>query len=213
MIREEPPQLINRAFLWITMPPILMVLLSHLFWNEAEVFHFLNGRHLAIGDFIFPLITEGGNGYVISGISLLIITMERKHFNKRFLTLLTSFLIGSLVVVICKNLIWPEAPRPVEVLGKEMLQVVEGVTLHSWKSFPSGHTATAFSLLFALAIPYSKKIQIAIAIMALLIGYSRIYLNQHFGLDVAVGATIGIVSGYLAYLIVKPPIGPAQPLA
>lgn len=213
MIREEPRQLINRTFLWITMPPILMVLLSHLFWNETEVFHFLNGSHYALGDFIFPLITEGGNGYVISGISLLIIILERKHFNKRFLTLLTSFLIGSLVVVICKNLIWPEAPRPVEVLGKELLQIVEGVTLHSWKSFPSGHTATAFSLLFALAIPYSKKIQIIIAVLALLIGYSRVYLNQHFGLDVAVGATIGIASGYLAYLIVRPPLESPHPTA
>jgi membrane-associated phospholipid phosphatase len=99
------------------------------------------------------------------------------------------------------------------VLGKEMLQVVDGIPLHSWRSFPSGHTATAFSLLFALAIPYSGKIQIFIAILALMIGYSRIYLNQHFGLDVAVGASIGVASGYLAYLIVRPGLERPKPLA
>lgn len=206
MIKTADHELINRPFLWVAMPPILLVLLSHLFWNETEIFLFLNSSHCSVCDLIFPLITEGGNGYVISGLSLLIIILERKHLNKRFLTLLTSFLIGSLIVVICKNVIWPEAPRPVEVLGRELLQVVDGVALHSWKSFPSGHTATAFSLLFALATPYSKKFQIGIAIVSLLIGYSRIYLNQHFGLDVAVGATIGIASGYLAYLIVRPPL-------
>ena len=109
-------------------------------------------------------------------------------------------------------MIWPEAPRPVAALGIEVLQIVEGVSLHSWKSFPSGHTATAFSLLFALAIPYSRRIQVSIGLIALLVGYSRIYLNQHFGLDVAVGATIGIVSGYLAYLIVRPPLDQSSPM-
>ena len=214
MTQVDQQRLINAPFLWVTMPPIIMILLSHLFWSEAQIFHFLNGQHNDIFDFFFTWMTEGGNGYVmISAMSLLIIILERKNLNKRFLTLLTSFLIGAVIVVLCKNVIWPEAPRPVEVLGRDLLQIVEGISLHSWKSFPSGHTATAFSLLFALAIPYSKKIQILIAILALMIGYSRIYLNQHFGLDVAVGASIGIASGYLAYLIVRPGLESPKPIA
>ena len=37
--------------------------------------------------------------------------------------------------------------------------------------------------------------------IAFLVGYSRVYLAQHFVIDVTVGMIIGIVSAYLSLLI------------
>jgi membrane-associated phospholipid phosphatase len=36
-------------------------------------------------------------------------------------------------------------------------------------------------------------------ITALLVGYSRLYLSQHFAIDVVVGSAIGTVSAMLSY--------------
>jgi membrane-associated phospholipid phosphatase len=38
-------------------------------------------------------------------------------------------------------------------------------------------------------------------IVAMLVGYSRVYLAQHFVTDVMAGMTIGMISSYLAMLI------------
>ena len=195
--------LVNQPFLYISLPVILGIICSHIFWNEDEIFHFLNSYHSSFGDFLFPVITEIGNGYVMGLICLLLIAIEKKDFKQRFSTVFISWLIGALIILIAKNLLWPESPRPLAALGREALQVVEGVPIYSWQSFPSGHTATAFSLLFALSIPYAKSWQITAALIAILVGYSRIYLNQHFSIDVAVGATIGLFSGLMAQEIVS----------
>lgn len=70
-------------------------------------------------------------------------------------------------------------------------------------SFPSGHTMCAF--LFYLYLIYlvrkyikDKKMKnvltVILAIIPILIGYSRIYLGVHFFTDVCAGAFVGIVT-------------------
>ncbi|QQL51609.1 phosphatase PAP2 family protein [Mucilaginibacter ginkgonis] len=62
-------------------------------------------------------------------------------------------------------------------------------------SFPSGHTSTTFALASSLSIAYPKWYVIAPAfIYAGTVGYSRMYLGEHFPTDVAAGATIGVGS-------------------
>jgi membrane-associated phospholipid phosphatase len=45
----------------------------------------------------------------------------------------------------------------------------------------------------------NKNLQLLILMAAVLVGYSRIYLAQHFLLDVIVGALLGTVSGVLSF--------------
>jgi membrane-associated phospholipid phosphatase len=62
-------------------------------------------------------------------------------------------------------------------------------------SFPSGHTATAFCIYLILCLLMKKKWWVFIGfIIAALIGYSRIYLAQHFPVDVGGGIIIAIIS-------------------
>ena len=66
-------------------------------------------------------------------------------------------------------------------------------------SFPSGHTSTAFALATSLSIQYKKWYVIVPAFAwAISVGYSRMYLGEHYPTDVLAGATVGIGSAYLS---------------
>ena len=116
------------------------------------------------------------------------------------------------------------APRPMtwftEQFGTtDMLQLVDGVKMHAWHSFPSGHTATFFAFFAVAAVLLnevflnngtkevrrrSAALQVVVAlacfILALTGGYSRIYLSQHFPIDVFVGSVIGTTAAVLTLL-------------
>ena len=94
--------------------------------------------------------------------------------------------ISGLLGLLIKALI--NRPRPFEVLN-----ITNLINVGS-SSFPSGHTIAAFTALALLYRGYPKLRHLWF-VLALLIGFSRIYLGVHFLTDVAVGALIGYVIG------------------
>jgi membrane-associated phospholipid phosphatase len=71
-------------------------------------------------------------------------------------------------------------------------------------SFPSGHTTTAFTMALIMAHMINKKFwSLILPALALLAGYSRVYLAQHFPTDVLAGMCIGIVSAILSLIIFR----------
>lgn len=69
-------------------------------------------------------------------------------------------------------------------------------------SFPSGHTATAFSVVPITFLRCSTTIAVISLISALLIASSRMYVKVHYLTDVLVGAILGsiislVVLGYI----------------
>ena len=69
--------------------------------------------------------------------------------------------------------------------------------------FLSGHTATTFALATAITLVFRKRreklLVVTIAwLMAFLIMFSRVYIVDHWPLDGAAGAILGITSGCLA---------------
>ena len=70
------------------------------------------------------------------------------------------------------------------------------------KSFPSGHTAAAFSTATSLAILYKKWYIIAPAYLwSTSVAYSRLYLGQHYPSDVLASAFIGSGSAWLSHKV------------
>ncbi|MGN0187234.1 MAG: phosphatase PAP2 family protein [Paludibacteraceae bacterium] len=101
------------------------------------------------------------------------------------------------------------APRPSSFFAANLpdvaLHQVDGVVLHAVNSFPSGHTAAAFSLMLSLTLICNKKPWTALLFFALAVigGWSRIYLSQHFAEDVCAGAVVGVVGTLLVWWLLS----------
>jgi membrane-associated phospholipid phosphatase len=63
-------------------------------------------------------------------------------------------------------------------------------------SFPSGHTASAFSMASVFEAHYGPKVGIPAYAAAAAIGFSRIESNKHHLSDVLAGATLGYLVGH-----------------
>lgn len=90
-------------------------------------------------------------------------------------------------------MIFPNVDRPLSVIGREHLHLVEGIKIHSKYSFPSGHTIAAFAFWGSLSVFFKQKTGIFFGIISILVGLSRVYLSQHFMADVAAGTLLGIL--------------------
>lgn len=91
-------------------------------------------------------------------------------------------------------------------IGKsDQVVVVPGVALNKGKtSFPSGHTMSAFGLYSMLALLSGRKNRyflLTLAGLSVLTGISRIFLVQHFLIDVAGGAVMGMLISWLVWKI------------
>jgi undecaprenyl-diphosphatase len=81
-------------------------------------------------------------------------------------------------------------PRPVSIRAYEPARAVP--PLPRTLSFPSGHTAAAFGAAVSMSRMWPQG-RVAWWAMALLMGYSRVYVGHHYPLDVAGGALVGIL--------------------
>jgi membrane-associated phospholipid phosphatase len=118
--------------------------------------------------------------------------------------IVAGYLLSGIFAQLGKKLL--SLPRPkawFEAMGETVYQV-PGLDMHMKGSFPSGHTASVFALavFLILALPYRWYSWI-ILLFACMVGYSRIYLSQHFPVDVWAGAMIGTFSGIVVYWVLK----------
>jgi membrane-associated phospholipid phosphatase len=81
---------------------------------------------------------------------------------------------------------------------------VAGVEIHSLNSFPSGHTATSFTLFLLTSYLFPNKYVFVIFLLyALACSYSRVYLAQHFPLDLAGGILVALLTIPISIFIRK----------
>ena len=144
----------------------------------------------------FSYYTNLGQEWLLVPISLILLIWQKN------LTLLmrlsATFILNTLITVTLKFVIF-DINRPKVVLEKFNLIFTEGVEIHSYNSFPSGHTSAAFALAMAISFWFDTRSVSFLAIsLAILVGISRIYLQQHFMEDVLAGAIIGFISAVLA---------------
>src|SRR5690606_8964394 len=129
---------------------------------------------------------------------------------KYFFNGVITFLISVGVTQILKRIF--DLPRPKGFFSEQILSklhFVEGVNIYPHYSFPSGHTTAAFSMMFFLAIiTPNRYLKVIFAIYASIMGLSRVYLVQHFLIDIIAGSIIGIFVTMLIYklILVQPKI-------
>ena len=106
------------------------------------------------------------------------------------------FAISTLLTQIPKLIFFPNITRPIASgIDPNLIHKVEGVVMHQLSSFPSGHTATAFTIfLLTIYLFDHKKMVLMGLIYAMLCAYSRVYLGQHFPLDLGGGILVAILT-------------------
>jgi membrane-associated phospholipid phosphatase len=175
--------LILFSLLSLSMSPIQgVVWMNH--WNSIFL------------DQFFASITNLGNGLILIPF-LVILSLKRFYLS---LALIVNGVVQGIVVSIFKQVLFPGAKRPIHYLDIDSVHLVSGVDIHGSMSFPSGHTVTIFGLCIFLSLCYKNKVlSFVLVCLATLVGLSRVYLLQHFLLDVTVGAVIGTSVGILVF--------------
>jgi membrane-associated PAP2 superfamily phosphatase len=117
--------------------------------------------------------------------------------------ILINFALSTIITQVPKNFIWDKMSRPIASgIPLSEMHTVQGVTMHSWNSFPSGHTATAFTLFLLTVYLFPKKWVLAIGLFyALICAYSRVYLGQHFPMDLGGGMLVAVCSLELSLIV------------
>lgn len=191
------------ARFWVIILLILIAaiifLLTH---NKADGFLELTPFHSNPFDIFFTCYTYLGDGIFILSLAVILAVVKRKMLAAG---IFLSYCLSGFVAQILKNAF--PAPRPAiyfKSLGRFVYSIPHVTLTASQASFPSGHSASAFALLGILLLLYPKnKWNFLFIFLALLVGYSRMYLSNHFLLDVLGGATIGIFTGMLAYVLLQ----------
>ena len=179
--------------------------LFFLVWTSKVESHLsINSTHTPFQDFFFKYYTYVGDGvFVAITTALISFFLFKKHGIKYVLLGALTLIMTGVVVQSLKQLVFYDAFRPIKFLSSYSLYRVPGVELHISNSFPSGHTAAAFGFFAFVAFILRKwpLAQFFSVIAAVLVGYSRIYLSQHFLEDTVFGATLGVLCFLVSYAL------------
>ncbi len=161
-------------------------------WGKNEAFLYLNENLGPLADKVFEYSSYLAEGWVWIPYFIVLVGLYKK--DTAFI--LINFLISTLLTQFAKNYIFDKAMRPMASgLNATEIHTVAGVEIHSLNSFPSGHTATAFTLFLLTTYLFPNKYALSIGILYTLVcAYSRIYLAQHFPLDLAGGIFVALLT-------------------
>ena len=162
---------------------------------DAQIFVFVNTRgYPAWLDRIMWFSTQLGNMLAAFITALLFFII-----NQRLLAL--EIVIGTLTLWLVVEIIKMLTDRERPFLSLEKTRVI------GWQekgdSFPSGHTSQTFFLVMLFIQHFQPGFGIitALYILAVMVGFTRIYVGAHYPRDVLAGMVLGSVWGLLVILV------------
>jgi len=188
----------NRLFFSVYLAFALIGLGIILYYEKATGFKILNPYHHLGLNLFFSLFTYLGDGAFAMSVGLIFLLFKQRRI---CLLVWSSYILSGLIAQALKYFITELRPGSYPGLS-DYQYFIQDVTLRgSQASFPSGHTTTAFALAAVLAFWYKdKRISILLLLLAVMVGYSRIYTGNHFMIDVLGGSIIGIASAIVCWL-------------
>ena len=199
----------NAVFIGLSLTLIIALGLALIWVPKGELHLWLCDHHTPAGDVFFRYYTHVAEWfpYVLCVAVLLFGRIGDGVFAS------SAMLLSTLTTQVFKHIV--QAPRPLTWFSMHMpdvqLPLAEGVKMNLWLSFPSGHTTSFFALAFVASILLTKQpkmprtssiiIQLLLFVAAALGGYSRIYLSQHFALDVFAGIVVGTLLCVISFAI------------
>jgi membrane-associated phospholipid phosphatase len=170
--------------------------------EHGEETLFFSRNHSEFLDTFFTFGTRMGEPYAYAFFGVCLIFV-------RYGYALLLPLIGITVTVVSEVLkkTFPEL-RPYNFfndMGRiSELNFVKGIRIfQDFTAFPSGHTMSGFAIYGFLALVFGKKpfYQVFFLLCAFWVGFSRMYLLQHFLNDVLAGSLVGIYLAMLFYYL------------
>ncbi len=144
---------------------------------------------------------KGANPSVIIIVIVTLIILRKEEKNKfwiLFALIVCTVLVASIMNTFIKSFI--ERSRPLAVFGDGNVNVFYEI-LHA-KSFPSGHTQFAFTVMMTMLLLIPKYWYVYL-IIAFATGFERVYAGCHFPIDVCCGALEGIIVSYIMVKLFK----------
>jgi len=133
----------------------------------------------------------------VAAVMLLRIFAARKGSKYEIYLLGLSLLFSAALTHLIKWLV--QRPRPYRVFTE-----IDAYAHGGGYSFPSGHTAEAFTLAFVIWILYKNPVLRALALLwAITVAYSRMALGVHYPTDILGGIVTALISVGLAHAILK----------
>lgn len=136
---------------------------------------------------------------------LLLIVLLFYKFKEAILVPILGILVPSVSGMLKSLFSQPRPMRYFTDLGVfDSINTIEGVVLYSGHtSFPSGHTISAFAVLGFVAFVFHRQkwVGFLMIFLAISVAFSRVYLIQHFLIDVSAGAFIGCGIAYIVSLL------------
>ena len=163
----------------------------------------VNSRYAAWSDVFFMYYTHLGDGLTFLVLGILALLFVSKY---KGLLMITCYASTSIPVQIIKRFAFETnyRPRAHFWLDSDKLHFPEGVEVLVSHSFPSGHSATAFSMFLLFSFFLRKKWwSLLFFCLAVLVGYSRMYLAAHFFADVYGGALMAVLITLLILYITE----------
>lgn len=175
----------------------LVVMIFLLVYGKENSFLVINKYNSPQFDYVFEYWTYLGEGIIWIPLFVYVFLFKRDYF----IAVLTALIICTILTQFLKRVVFPNDFRPI-VLLTDKVRVIPGYFMNREHSFPSGHTSTAFTLALLCAFIIRGNFWMYFfPLVAFFVGYSRVYLAQHFVTDVLAGMFVGMVSSYLALLI------------
>ena len=169
--------------------------------SKAETHLAFNSFHTPFFDTVNTYTTYLGDGFTATLLILMMLAVKYRYFVIAAL----ANVISALITQTLKQFVFDDVVRPKKFFeGIQQLYFVPGIDNHMFNSFPSGHTTCAFALYFSFALMVENRFyKILFLLLALLTGYSRIYLSQHFFEDVYAGSIIGVVTTFIVFYFIQ----------
>ncbi len=190
----------EKSVIFLFIPFLVIGFGFHFIYGKGQTHLMINEYHSGFGDFFFKHVTYLGDGIAFPVLIIACLFLKFRWS----LYFLASALLTLLAIYLTKQMFFHGIPRPLAFFEDSYnLYLVEGVKIHRNNSFPSGHTTTAFAV-FTLLILIIKNnfLKFTFALLAIIAGFSRIYLSQHFLIDVLAGAVLGISIALISHQII-----------
>lgn len=192
----------HKVFFFLYFIFLLITLFLQMNYSKQELFLWVNGHHTPLSDCFFYYYTDFGDGITFLVIAAICLFIRYKYSVYALLIYLTT----SQVTQFFKRVVFSDEPRPkkfFEATG-EQLHMLDGIQVHSMMSFPSGHSTTAFAIALFLTLTVKNKYWSPVfLLLAIMAGYSRLYVAQHFFADVVMGSVIGVFVGLITYVLLE----------